>query len=126
MEKKDEYVVGVLSKGRCFGEMNAFLEQPSVYTFVAYDRVLLLRVVRDSLEEFVKNNPKNVIDIIKNLSHHMSMQQKNIELFLEEKDYELQQEELEKQKEELKNKIRFYNIYGLQGYVSGNFEKNKK
>lgn len=44
---------------------------------------------------------------------------------MEEKDYELQQEELEKQKEELKKKIRFYNIYGLQGYVSENFDKNK-
>lgn len=106
--------------------MNVFLEQPSVYTFVAYDRVLLMRVVRDSLEEFIKSNPKNVVDIIKKLAQHMFMQQKNIELFLKEKDYELQQEELEKQKEELKKKIRFYNIYGLQGYVSENFEKNKK
>lgn len=53
---------------KMFWRKECFLEQPSVYTFVAYDRVLLLRVVRDSLEEFIKNNPKNVIDIIKNLA----------------------------------------------------------
>lgn len=117
--EKEEYVVGVFSKGRCFGEWNVLSDQASVYTYVAYGKVLLLRITKDSLEEFIINNPKNAIDIMKNMVQSMIMLQKNIELFLDEKDYENQMdEERRKERLNLKRKIMQYSVSGLQGYTS--------
>lgn len=116
--EKEEYVVGIFSKGRCFGEWNVLSDEPSGYTFVAYGKVLLLRITKDSLEDFIKNNPKNAIDIMHNMAQSMVMLQKNIDLFLEEKDYRDKKEELQKQKNDLKKKIMQYNIGGLQSYVA--------
>lgn len=117
--EKDEYLVGVFSKGRCFAEWNVLSDQASVYTYVAYGKVLLLRITKDSLEEFIKNNPKNAVDIMKNMVQSMIMLQKNIELFLDEKDYESQMDEgRRKQRLDLKRKIMQYSASGLQGYSS--------
>lgn len=116
--EKEEYVVGIFSKGRCFGEWNVLSEEPTGYTFVAYGKVLLLRITKDSLEDFIKNNPKNAIDIMQNMAQSMILLQKNIDMFLEEKDYLSQKEELQKQRNDLKRKIMQYNIGGLQSYAS--------
>lgn len=115
--EKDEHVVGVFSKGRCFGEWNVLSDQASIYTYVAYDKVLLMRITKDSLEDFIKNNPKNAIDIMQNMTQSMIMFQKNIELFLDEKTYASQKEEETLNKAELKKKIMHYSTCGLQGYI---------
>ena len=43
-------------------------------------RVLLMRITRDSLEEFIRNNPRNAIDIMQNMVHTNMLMQKNINL----------------------------------------------
>jgi len=52
--EKDEHVVGIYSKPRCFGEWNLFTGEPSAYTVAAYNQVLPMRVEKDILEDFVK------------------------------------------------------------------------
>ena len=109
----DEHLLGIYSKSRCFGEINVFSGQPSIYTVVAYNEVLLMRITRDSLEEFIKRYPGNAIDIMNNMVATYELMQKNIDLLLDEI-YENEKRDVnQKQTEELKNKIMRYSISGL-------------
>lgn len=108
--KKDEHIVGIYSKSRCFGEMNIFSEQPSEFTAVAYDDVLLLKITKDSLENFVINNPKNAIDIMRNMAQSFQVMQKNVQLLLDDI-YE--KDNINKRRtKELRDKILQYSIRG--------------
>ena len=42
--EKDEHLIGIYSKSKCFGEMSVLSEQASIYTVVAFDEVLLMRM----------------------------------------------------------------------------------
>lgn len=109
--EEDEHLLGIYSKSRCFGEQNVFSEQPCIYTVVAYNEVLLLRITRDSLEEFIRRYPGNAIDIMQNMMHTFELMQKNIDLLLDEV-YQ-KRDVNRKQTEELKSKIMRYSIRGL-------------
>ena len=82
--EKEEHLIGIYSKGRCFGELNVFSDLPCIYTVVAYNEVLVMRVTNDSLEEFIAANPRNVIDIMGNMAHTVRMMQKNIEFLIDD------------------------------------------
>lgn len=109
--EKDEHLLGIYSKPRCFGEINVFTEQPSIHTVVAYDEVLLMRIKKDSLEEFIRNNPKNAIDMMRNMVQTFGLMQKNIDLLLD--DIYEKQDVNQKRTAELKRKIRQYSMCGL-------------
>lgn len=63
-----EYLVGVLSEQRCFGELSILCGKPSVYTVVALEEVLILCVTEATFDDFIKNNTQNAIGIMKNLA----------------------------------------------------------
>ncbi|MDE5933054.1 MAG: cyclic nucleotide-binding domain-containing protein [Lachnospiraceae bacterium] len=110
--EKEEHLIGIYSKSKCFGETNVLSDQPGIYTVVAYDDVLLMRITRDSLEEFIRNNPRNAIDIMQNMVHTNMLMQKNIDLLLDDL-YE--KKDINKRRtEDLKNKIMQYRISGLK------------
>ena len=111
--EKDEHLLGIYSKSRCFGEINVFSGQPCIYTVVAYNEVLLMRITRDSLEEFIKRYPGNAIDIMQNMVRTFELMQKNIDLLLEEIYENEKRDANQKQTEELKNKIMRYSISGM-------------
>lgn len=111
--EEDEHLLGIYSKSRCFGEMNVFSEQPCIYTVVAYNEVLLMRITKDSLEEFIRRYPGNAIDIMRNMMRTFELMQKNIDLLLDEVYDKEKQNVNQKQTEELKNKIMRYSIRGL-------------
>lgn len=111
--EKDEHLLGIYSKSRCFGEINVFSGQPCIYTVVAYNEVLLMRITRDSLEEFIKRYPGNAIDIMQNMVRTFELMQKNIDLLLEEIYENENRDANQKQTEELKNKIMRYSISGM-------------
>lgn len=117
--EEDEHLLGIYSKSRCFGEINVLSEQPSIYTVVAYNEVLLMRITRDSLEEFIRNYPGNAIDIMRNMVQTFGFMQKNIELLLNEI-YE-KRDVNQKRTEELKNKIMRYSMGGLNIAVQDYF-----
>ncbi len=106
-------LLGIYSKSRCFGEINVFSGQPCIYTVVAYNEVLLMRITRDSLEEFIKRYPGNAIDIMQNMVRTFELMQKNIDLLLEEIYENEKRDANQKQTEELKNKIMRYSISGM-------------
>lgn len=109
--EKEEHLIGIYSKPKCFGETNVLSDQPGIYTVVAYDDVLLMRITRDSLEEFIRNNPRNAIDIMQNMVHTNMLMQKNIDLLLDDL-YE-KQDINKRRTEDIKNKIMQYRISGL-------------
>ena len=109
--ERDEHLIGMISKSKCFGEIHVLSEQPSIYTVIAYNEVLLMRITKDSLEEFIANNPQNAIDIMRNMVHTNSLMQKNIGLLLD--DIYEKQDINRRRTEEIKKKIMQYSISGL-------------
>lgn len=109
--EEDEHLIGIYSKSRCFGEMSVISEQSSVYTVVAYDDVLLVRITKDFLEEFIKNNPRNIIDIMRNMGQTITVMQKNIDLLLD--DLNEKQDLNKRRTQELCDKIRQYRVKGI-------------
>ena len=102
--EKEEHLIGIYSKSKCFGETNVLSGQPSIYTVVAYEDVLLMRITKDSLEEFIRKNPRNAIDIMQNMVHTNMLMQKNIDLLLD--DIYEKQDINKRRTEEMKDKIR--------------------
>lgn len=109
--EKDEFLIGIYSKPKCFGELGILSDQPSLYTVVAYDEVLAMRITKDSLEEFVRNNPRNAIDIMRNMTHTVKVMQKNIDLLLD--DIYEKQDINKLRTEDIKRKIMQYSISGM-------------
>lgn len=109
--EEDEHLIGIYSKSRCFGEMNVLSEQPGAYTVIAYDDVLLVRITKDFLEDFIRNNPRNAVDIMRNMGHTITVMQKNIDLLLD--DLNEKQDLNRRRTQELQDKISQYRMKGI-------------
>ena len=109
--ERDEHLIGIYSKSKCFGEMSVLSDQAAIYTVVAFDDVLLMRITKDYLEEFIWNNPKNAIDIMKNMVHTTVVMQKNIGLLLD--DLYDKDGANKRRTEEIRQKIMQYSAGGL-------------
>ncbi len=109
--EEDEHLIGIYSKSRCFGEMNVLSEQPGAYTVIAYDDVLLVRITKDFLEEFIQNNPRNAVEIMRNMGHTITVMQKNIDLLLD--DLNEKQDLNRRRTQELRDKISQYRMKGI-------------
>ncbi len=109
--EEDEHLIGIYSKHRCFGEMNVLSEEPCTYTVIAYDEVLLMRITKEYLEEFIQMNPKNVLDIMRSMGRSMIVMQKNIDLLLD--DINAKADSKKENNARLQEKIRHYQMQGL-------------
>lgn len=109
--EEDEHLIGIYSKHRCFGEMNMLSEEPCTYTVIAYDEVLLMRITKEYLEEFIQMNPKNVLDIMRSMGRSMIVMQKNIDLLLD--DINAKADLSKENNARLQEKIRHYQMQGL-------------
>lgn len=109
--EKDEHLIGIYSKSKCFGELNVLSDQVAIYTVIAYDEVLLMRITKEYLEEFIRNNPRNAIDIMKNMVHTTAVMQKNISLLLD--DLYDKNDSNRRRTEEIRQKIMQYSVSGL-------------
>lgn len=109
--ESDEHLIGIYSKSKCFGELNVLSDQAAIYTVVAFDEVLLMRITKEYLEEFIRNNPRNAIDIMKNMVHTTAVMQKNISLLLD--DLYDKNDSSRRRTEEIRQKIMQYSVSGL-------------
>lgn len=109
--ERDEHLIGIYSKSKCFGELNVLSDQAAIYTVVAFDEVLLMRITKEYLEEFIRNNPRNAIDIMKNMVHTTAVMQKNISLLLD--DLYDKNDSNRRRTEEIRQKIMQYSVSGL-------------
>ena len=98
--ERDEHLIGIYSKGR-----------PGVYTVVAYNEVLVMRITKDALEEFIRTNPRNVVDMMQNMAHTIRVMQRNISFLLD--DFSGKMDDDLKRSEEIRQKIMQYGMmYG--------------
>ena len=105
----NEYLIGVLGKGKCFGEVGFLAEQESPYTIVANEDSVILDVDKVHFQDFIVNNPKNAIDIMTSMSKMVSLLQKHIELILNESSMEYERKQ--QMTKNLMDKIKQYQNY---------------
>ena len=119
--EENEYLIGVLSEGKCFGEVSLLAGKPSPYTVVALGDVMAMRVTAEQFEGFVRDNTRNAVDIMKNMASRIVMLNMNLNLLANELS------ELEKSSEktptalnytDITEKIRMYRIAGITGGFS--------
>ncbi len=82
---EEETLLGIMGKGKCFGEIGLLTGKPSIYTVVAYDDVELIRIPIDNFEEYVKENPKIAVLIMMNMAKTMYNLKFDIDLLAKEK-----------------------------------------
>jgi len=78
----NEVLLGIIGEQKCFGEFGLLLKQPAIYTIIAYTDLVLLRITEGEMGDFVQNNHKNILDIMRNMSRYMFTLRKHIDLLL--------------------------------------------
>lgn len=76
----DEYVVGTLKDGQCFGEYSLLTEKPGIYTVAAFTDMLLMRIKQDEFSSFVEMNASNSVEIMKNMAKMINVLKTNIDM----------------------------------------------
>ena len=79
-----ESIIGIIGEQSCFGEFGLLLKKPAIYTVVAYSDVLALKITENDLGDFVRENHKNIIDIMRNMAGSMMTMRLQIDLLLKE------------------------------------------
>ena len=80
----DEYLIGTLKEGQCFGEYSLLTAKPGICTFVAYTDMLLLRVDREEFSRFIEMNTDNALGIMRNMANMINVLKVNIDMLREE------------------------------------------
>lgn len=110
--EKNEYLLGVLSEQKCFGETCILCKKPSPYTIVAIYETLVMRVCEDEFDEFIQNNTRNASDIIKSLAREVMNLRLNLDMVIDDLEKGKEPEKINIQ--ELKRKIQQYAVYDFQ------------
>ena len=77
---ENEYLIGVLSDGKCFGEVSVLTGKPSPYSVVAISDIMVMRIGADRFESFISQNPHNTAEIMKNMANSIVMLAKTFSL----------------------------------------------
>ena len=78
----NETLIGIIGPQACFGEFGMLLEKPAIYTVIAYSEVLLMRITKGEMGDFVQQNHKSIIDIMENMAHTMLKMRTQIDLLI--------------------------------------------
>ena len=79
-----EVLLGIIGPQTCFGEFGLLLKKPAIYTVVAYSNILAMRVTEGDVGDFVQENHKSIIDIMRNMAKSMMVMQKQIDMLSNE------------------------------------------
>lgn len=109
--KEDEFLIGVLGKGKCFGAVGFLSKQPSPYTYVTNSESLILEVQEKDFQDFVTKNPKNAIDIMTSMSKQVSLLQTHLSMLIGELNDDSQKKKM--LTDSLKEKIKLYQTYSF-------------
>lgn len=114
---ENEYLIGVMSDGKCFGEVSVLTGKPSPYTVVAVSDIMVMRIGADRFESFISQNLRNTAEIMKNMANSIVMLKANIGMMSEELTDILNTLEKDKGEKELAEGIRMklaqYNLSGI-------------
>ena len=81
---KQETLLKIIGNNACFGEYSFLLKKPAIYTVIAHEDILVLKISEDNLGDFIMNNHQNVIDIMKNMANNMYMLRFQVDMLLNE------------------------------------------
>lgn len=81
---EQEVLIGIIGVHSCFGEFGLLLHKPSIYTVIAYSDVYVLRITEGEMGDFVQENHKNIIDIMRNMANTMMTMRFQIDLLIKE------------------------------------------
>ena len=116
---ENEYLIGVLSDGKWFGEVSVLTGKPSPYSVVAISDIMVMRIGADRFESFISQNPRNTAEIMKNMANSIVMLKANVGMMSEELTEILNTLEKDKANKELAESIRMklaqYNLSGISG-----------
>lgn len=120
---ESEYLLGIVSKGRCIGDVSLLSGKPEVYTVIAYSDVLALSITHDHLQDFVSENHKDIMDIMENMANMICLMKTNMDMLwqdtrrlLEElKSAEEPEKPTAKKISDLELKLRRYMMPGADG-----------
>ena len=113
-----ETLIGIIGPQACFGEFGLLLEKPAIYTVVAYSDVLLMRITRNEMGDFVQQNHKNIIEIMQNMAQTMMTMRAQIDLLIN--DLAEGRKPDEKEVHDMKKAISTYTVY-RNSDMSGKF-----
>ncbi|MGN1106894.1 MAG: Crp/Fnr family transcriptional regulator, partial [Huintestinicola sp.] len=103
---ENEYLIGVLSEGKCFGEVSVLTGKSSPYSVVAVSDIMVMRIGADRFESFISQNPRNTAEIMKNMANSIVMLKANVGMMSEELTEVLNTLEKDKSGKELAGSIR--------------------
>lgn len=86
--KSDEYLYGLLGKGKTFGEIGLLNHEESVYTVVAISPVKVAVFSENELGNFIRGYPDYALGVMRSVAKMNKIFRVNLEMVMEEnKDY---------------------------------------
>ncbi len=79
-----ETLIGIIGPQSCFGEFGLLLEKPAIYTVIAYSDVVLMRITKGEMGDFVKENHRNIMQIMENMAQTMLTMKSQIDLLVDD------------------------------------------
>lgn len=108
--EENEYLIGVAGEQNCFGEVSLLTGRPSPYTVTAVSDIMVMRVGAEDLDSFIAENPRNAVNIMKNMANRIIMLNANIDLMAEELAETLKKQDIG---EDITEKIHQYKFMGM-------------
>ncbi|MCR4908819.1 MAG: cyclic nucleotide-binding domain-containing protein [Lachnospiraceae bacterium] len=81
---EQETLIGIIGEHSCFGEFGLLLHKPSIYTVVAYSDVYVMLIREGEMGDFVRENHRNIMEIMRNMARTMYTMRFQIDLLLKE------------------------------------------
>ena len=101
-----ETVIGILSEGDYFGELGLFTQKPAIYTIVMYSDGLLFRITMNEIEDYIKNNGRDILSIMRHMANSMYNLKLNIDLLSEDLNTMVTDKKNEEEVKEMQQRIR--------------------
>ena len=77
-----ETLIGIIGPNSCFGEFGLLLNKPAIYTVIAYSEVLLMRITKGEMGDFIQQNHKSIMDIMQNMARTMMTMRAQIDMLI--------------------------------------------
>lgn len=108
-----ESIIGIIGEQSCFGELGLLLKIPSIYTVIAYSDLIVMRISEGEMGDFIAENHKTIMDIMRNMAKSMVTMRKQIDLLLGELQdgKKLTEIDMTEKRREAKRFMRAYAMY---------------
>lgn len=113
--KDTEYLVGIITEGRCFGEIGLLTGKPSPFSVVAVTDIMLLGIGANDFDDFIIEEPDKASQIMKNLAGMVVTMSANVNMLKEEMLKAFSDRADEHRVNMLNQSIMKYRVSGLQG-----------